>query len=119
MNRETTAPFAQVPLDRVLIVMLAAVGDAVHALPVVNAIKRSHPAARISWVMQRGALTQLLTGHPSIDDVIPFDRAAGWRGFAAVRAAAAATIRSRAGAAALPQERHRGLVRAGAGSPRL
>jgi heptosyltransferase I len=73
--------------DNVLIVMLAAVGDAVHALPVVNAIKRSHPGTRISWVMQKGALTQLLTGHPSIDEVIPFDRGAGWRGFAEVRRA--------------------------------
>lgn len=84
-ERDTRAPFGQVPLDRVLIVMLAAVGDAVHALPVVNAIKRMHPRARISWVMQTGALTQLLTGHPHIDEVIPFSRKEGWRGFAAVR----------------------------------
>ncbi|MBA3853966.1 MAG: hypothetical protein C0503_06095 [Gemmatimonas sp.] len=86
-GRDTSAPFGQVPLDRVLIVMLAAVGDAVHALPVVNAIKRMHPRARISWVMQTGALTQLLTGHPHIDEVIPFSRKEGWRGFAAVRRA--------------------------------
>ena len=85
MSRDVRAPFGSVPLDRVLIVMLAAVGDAVHALPVINAIKRVHPKARISWVMQAGALTQLLTGHPSIDEVIPFVRKDGWRGFAAVR----------------------------------
>jgi heptosyltransferase I len=84
--RDASAPFAAAKLDRVLIVMLAAVGDAVHALPVVNAIKRVNPKARISWVMQTGALTQLLTGHPAIDDVIPFARKDGWRGFAAVRA---------------------------------
>ncbi len=83
--RDASAPFAEARLDRVLIVMLAAVGDAVHALPVVNAIKRVNPRARISWVMQTGALTQLLTGHPAIDDVIPFARKDGWRGFAAVR----------------------------------
>jgi heptosyltransferase I len=87
LERDAAAPFASVPLDRVLVVMLAAVGDAVHALPVVNALKRVHPKARISWVMQTGALTQLLTGHPSIDDVIPFSRKDGWRGFAAVRRA--------------------------------
>lgn len=85
--RLASAPYASAKLDRVLIVMLAAVGDAVHALPVVNAIKRAHPAAKISWVMQTGALTQLLTGHPAIDDVIPFARKDGWRGFAAVRRA--------------------------------
>ena len=85
--RDQRAPLGDVTLDRVLIVMLAAVGDAVHALPVINAIKRTHPAARISWVMQSGALTNLLTGHPALDDVIPFERRQGWRGFAAVRAA--------------------------------
>ncbi len=84
-TRDGRAPGAQVRLDRVCIVMLAAVGDAVHTLPVINAIKRVHPAARISWVMQTGALTALLTGHPAIDEVIPFSRADGWRGFAAVR----------------------------------
>lgn len=85
MTRDASAPGGRVPLDRVCIVMLAAVGDAVHALPVVNAIKRTHPAAHITWVMQAGALTNLLTGHPAIDEVIPFVRADGWRGFAAVR----------------------------------
>lgn len=85
MTRNAMAPGAHVRLDRVCIVMLAAVGDAVHALPVINAIKRAHPSARISWVMQAGALTNLLTGHPAIDEVIPFVRADGWRGFVAVR----------------------------------
>lgn len=87
MTRDLRAPGGKVPLDRICVVMLAAVGDAVHALPVVNAIKREHPSARISWVMQAGALTDLLTGHPAVDDVIPFRRKDGWRGFAAVRRA--------------------------------
>jgi heptosyltransferase I len=85
MTRDHSAPGGRVPLDRVCIVMLAAVGDAVHALPVLNAIKRAHPAARISWVMQPGALPDLLTGHPALDEVILFRRKDGWRGFAAVR----------------------------------
>lgn len=84
-GRDLRARFSHVPLDRVLVVMLAAVGDAVHALPVINAIKRLHPKSRISWVMQAGALTQLLTGHPAIDEVIPFARKDGLRGFLDVR----------------------------------
>ena len=44
-GRDLRARFSHVPLDRVLVVMLAAVGDAVHALPVINAIKRLHPKA--------------------------------------------------------------------------
>lgn len=75
-----------VALDRVCIVMLAAIGDAVHALPVVNAIVRAHPAARITWVMQPG-LIGLLEGHPNIHEIVRFDRARGIRGFLEVRAA--------------------------------
>ena len=85
IGRNDHAPGGRVKLDRVCIVMLAAVGDAVHALPVINAIKRAHPTAKISWVMQAGALTNLLSGHPAVDEVIAFRRTDGVRGFAAVR----------------------------------
>lgn len=73
-----------VKLDRVCVVMLAAVGDAVHALPVVNAIVRAHPSARISWVMQPG-LVGLLQGHRNIHEIIVFDRARGVGGFLDLR----------------------------------
>ena len=71
-------------LDRVLVVMLSAVGDAVHALPVVNAIKRHRPASRISWALQPGPAT-LVRGHPAVDEVIEFDRARGRRAFLDIR----------------------------------
>ena len=32
-------------LDRIAIVMMSAAGDAVHVLPVINALKRHNPAA--------------------------------------------------------------------------
>jgi heptosyltransferase I len=71
-------------LDRTLIVMLSAVGDAVHVLPVVNAIKRHRPASRISWVLQPGPAT-LVAGHPAVDEIITFDRRRGRAAFAAIR----------------------------------
>ncbi|HEX5438639.1 MAG TPA: glycosyltransferase family 9 protein [Gemmatimonadaceae bacterium] len=74
------------PLRRVGIVMLSAVGDAVHVLPVVNALKRAHPSVRISWVMQPGPAA-LVAGHPAVDEIIPFERRRGWRGFMDVRRA--------------------------------
>ena len=77
-------PTRPASLDRVLVVMLAAVGDAVHALPVLNAIRRAHPASRIAWALQPG-LVPFVTGHPAVDETIPFERARGWRGFAEVR----------------------------------
>jgi heptosyltransferase I len=73
-----------VPMRRVCIVMMSAVGDAVHVLPVINAIKRHSPAARVTWVLQPGPAT-LVRGHRSVDEVLIFDRAAGMRAFADIR----------------------------------
>ena len=44
-------------LDRVGVVMPSTAGGAVWTLPVLSAIKRAHPAARIAWIMQPGAAT--------------------------------------------------------------
>jgi heptosyltransferase I len=54
-----------VPLDRVCIVMLSAVGDSVHVLPVVTALRRHRPDAHVAWVVQRGPLA-LVQGHPAV-----------------------------------------------------
>lgn len=70
--------------DRICIVMMSAVGDAVHVLPVINALKRANPATRITWVLQPGAAT-LVRGHRSVDEIILFDRSNGWRAFTEVR----------------------------------
>jgi heptosyltransferase I len=75
-------------MDRVGIMLMSAAGDVVHALPVVNAIKRAHPASRISWVLQPGPAT-LVRGHPSVDDIIEFDRSLGARAFLDTRRALA------------------------------
>ena len=42
------------PPREIGIVMLSAIGDAVHVLPVANALKRAWPACRITWVVQPG-----------------------------------------------------------------
>ena len=57
-----------VPLRRVCIVMMSAVGDAVHVLPVINAIKRHSPDVHITWVLQPGPAT-LVRGHRSVDEI--------------------------------------------------
>jgi heptosyltransferase I len=64
--------------------MMSAVGDAVHVLPVINALKRANPKTRITWVLQPGPAT-LVRGHRSIDEIIIFDRGRGWHAFADVR----------------------------------
>lgn len=72
------------PLRRVCIVMMSAVGDAVHVLALINALKRHNPAVHITWVLQPGPAS-LVRGHRSVDEIVLFDRAAGWRAFTDVR----------------------------------
>lgn len=63
--------------------MLSAIGDAVHVLPVANALKRAWPECRITWISQPAART-LAEGHAAIDDFIVFHRRRGldaWLGF--------------------------------------
>jgi heptosyltransferase I len=73
-----------VRLDRICVVMMSTIGNAVHVLPVLNALKRHHPAAHISWVIQPGPAT-LLHGHAAVDEIIPFHRRRGWRGLLDLR----------------------------------
>lgn len=75
-------------LDRIGIVMMSAVGDAVHVLPVINAIKRHKPDAHITWVLQPGPAT-LVRGHRHVDEIVLFDRARGRRAFRDVKRALA------------------------------
>ena len=60
-------------MDRICIVMMSAVGDAVHVLPVINAIKRANPSSRITWVLQPGPAS-LVRGHRSVDEIIIHER---------------------------------------------
>jgi heptosyltransferase I len=75
---------SRVKMDRICIVMMSAVGDAVHVLPVIAALKHANPSAHITWVLQPGPAT-LVLGHPLVDEIVLFDRSAGLHGFAAVR----------------------------------
>lgn len=74
----------KVRLDRVCIVMMSAVGDVVHVMPVINALKKHAPHCKITWVLQAGPAS-LVRGHPLVDEIIEFDRKRGWRAFMDVR----------------------------------
>ncbi|MCP4200966.1 MAG: lipopolysaccharide heptosyltransferase I [bacterium] len=56
--------------SRILIVRTSAMGDIVHALPVLNRVREIMPEARIGWVVE-GVFAELLEGHPALDAVIP------------------------------------------------
>ena len=70
--------------DRICIVMMSAVGDAVHVLPVINALKRANPSTKITWILQPGAAA-LVRGHRSVDEIVLFDRSKGLRTFLDIR----------------------------------
>jgi heptosyltransferase I len=73
-----------VRFDRIAIVMMSAVGDAVHVLPVLCALKRRYPASHITWVLQPGPAS-LVRGHDALDEIVLFERSRGVRGFLDVR----------------------------------
>lgn len=60
---------------RILIVRLSAIGDVIHGMPVLCALRERFPHAHISWVAERlGA--KLLEGHKALDELIVVPR--GW-----------------------------------------
>lgn len=65
---------------------MSAVGDVVHALPIVTALKRYDPAAHLTWILQPGPAT-LVRGHRDVDEIIEFERTRGARAFLDVRRA--------------------------------
>jgi lipopolysaccharide heptosyltransferase I len=64
---------------RILIVKLGSIGDIVHTLPAVAAIRRALPRSEISWVVERRS-AEILRDNPIIDRLIEVDTKALRRG---------------------------------------
>jgi heptosyltransferase I len=60
---------------RILIVRLSALGDVVHVLPALAALRAAYPEAHIGWAVEDRAAS-LLDGHPQLDQVHVVPRAA-------------------------------------------
>ena len=77
----------------ILIVKTSAIGDVIHTLPALNALRRKYPEARIDWLVEEAA-ADLVIGHKALDTVLVSRRkawardlkqgrvGAAWRGFA-------------------------------------
>ncbi len=63
---------------RVCLVLQSGIGDVVHGLPLVNALKRDDPDRHITWVVE-SVPAPLLSNHPAVDEVLTYDREGGWR----------------------------------------
>ena len=53
----------------ILIVKLSAVGDVIHTLPSLAALRKLYPKAHITWVIEEAA-ADLITDHPYLDRVV-------------------------------------------------
>jgi len=53
----------------ILIVKLSAIGDVVHTLPSLTALRRMYPQAHITWVIEEAA-ADLICAHPYLDRVL-------------------------------------------------
>jgi lipopolysaccharide heptosyltransferase I len=62
---------------KILLVRTSAMGDVVHALPVLSALKKAWPAARVGWVIE-AAWAPILADHPDLDAIIQV-RTKAWR----------------------------------------
>jgi 3-deoxy-D-manno-octulosonic-acid transferase/heptosyltransferase-1 len=60
----------------ILIVKLSAVGDVIHTLPSLSALRKLYPAAHITWVVEEAA-AEIVRDHPDLDRVI-ISRRKGW-----------------------------------------
>jgi len=60
---------------RILIVRLSAIGDVIHGIPVLNALRKAFPKAHLGWVVEERA-ARLLEDHPALDQLITVPR--GW-----------------------------------------
>src|ERR1700690_71341 len=59
--------------ERFLAVRLTALGDILHTIPAVAALRAAHRSARIDWVVER-KWAPVLEGSPALNEVIPFNR---------------------------------------------
>lgn len=54
---------------KILIVKLSALGDVVHTLPALNALRKKYPHAHITWLVETAA-ADIIRDHPALDTMI-------------------------------------------------
>ena len=81
MSARASEPTRRPPgAPRILLVRLSAIGDCLHALPVIHELRRQIPDAFLGWAIEAPGLS-LLEGHPEVDrfHLYPRARADGGR----------------------------------------
>jgi lipopolysaccharide heptosyltransferase I len=73
-------PLRDYEARRIALFKPSALGDIIHALPVLTALRHRYPTAHITWIVNRN-YEPLLRGHPDLDATMIFDRQASQRGW--------------------------------------
>jgi heptosyltransferase-1 len=71
-------------MQKILVIRLTSMGDLVHTLPAVAALRETFPKAQIDWVVER-KWAPILEGTPAVNRIIPMDQKPIGRLTAAVR----------------------------------
>ncbi|HEV2617137.1 MAG TPA: glycosyltransferase family 9 protein [Candidatus Acidoferrales bacterium] len=70
--------------ERFLILRMGALGDIVHTLPAVAALRETFPRAEITWLVDRKWLP-ILEGNPDVNKMVSIDRSSRWNVIATIR----------------------------------
>jgi len=70
----------RVSAERILVVLLGAIGDVTRALPLLQRVRQGYPRARLTWAVEP-ASAALLHNHPALDEMLVFDRPQGAAAF--------------------------------------
>jgi lipopolysaccharide heptosyltransferase I len=73
MATDEKIPLTRLAARRIALIKPSALGDIVHSLPVLTALRQRFPDAHITWIVNR-AYEPLLAGHPDLDETMAFDR---------------------------------------------
>jgi predicted lipopolysaccharide heptosyltransferase III len=68
---------SEIPTN-VLLIRLRLIGDVVFTTPLIGALKRRFPEARLTYLVEREA-APIVGGNPHIDELIVVGKSAGWR----------------------------------------
>jgi lipopolysaccharide heptosyltransferase I len=72
-SRKSKKPLSELHALRIALIKPSALGDIVHALPVLSGLRQRFPSAHITWIVKQH-YAPLLEGHPDLDAVLTFDR---------------------------------------------
>ena len=67
------SPLAGRKFERILLIKLSALGDVVHTVALLNALRRHYPAARIDWLL-KPSLAELIRHHPAVSNVLVYGK---------------------------------------------